>query len=168
MNTNDLNARSSLTRRQRRSQAPRVECLESRELLTYPAAGVNFLIYQAVVHHENTAFQVIAGVDNSLRNDLAGPGSPLAALTAAGVTHTTANAFVELEFEPGRELRAERRCSALPAVPVCLRPDLEPCPDHPQLAFRYNGLYQNGTEIATTFFRTRRTSLHIDRPELTS
>jgi|SRR5271165_955531 len=92
MNTNDLNARSSLTRRQRRSQAPRVECLESRELLTYPAAGVNFLIYQAVVHHHNTAFQTIAGVDNSLRTDLT--AGPLATLTTAGVTTTTANAFV--------------------------------------------------------------------------
>jgi hypothetical protein len=96
MNTNDLNARPSLTKRQRRAQAPRVECLESRELLAYPAAGVNFLIYQAVVHHQNTAFQVIAGVDNSLRNDLAGPGSPLAVLNAAGPNFTTAqaNAFV--------------------------------------------------------------------------
>ena len=70
MNINDLNVRSSLTRRQRRSQAPRVECLESRELLTYPFAGVNFLIYQAVVHHKNTAVQVINGVNKSLENDL--------------------------------------------------------------------------------------------------
>ncbi len=98
MNTNDLNARSSLTRRQRRSQAPRVECLESRELLTYPAPGVNFLIYQAVVHHQNTAFQTIAYVDNALRTDLTGfvPGSPspLAILNAAGVNPTTAAHFV--------------------------------------------------------------------------
>ena len=70
MNTNDLNARPSLTKRQRRSQAPRVECLESRELLTYPIAGVNFLIYQAVVHHKNTAFQVINGVNKSLSKRL--------------------------------------------------------------------------------------------------
>ena len=56
MNTSDLNARSALTKRQRRSHVPRVECLESRELLTYPAPGVNFLIYQAVVHHKNTAY----------------------------------------------------------------------------------------------------------------
>ena len=94
MNTNDLNARSSLTRRQRRSQAPRVECLESRELLTYPFAGVNFLIYEAVVQHKNTAFQAIAGVDNRLRTDLAGPGSPLAVLNAAGVNNNSAQAFV--------------------------------------------------------------------------
>ena len=55
MNTNDLNARSSLTRRQRRTQAPRVECLESRELLTYPFTFVNVGIFQAVHNHKNTA-----------------------------------------------------------------------------------------------------------------
>ena len=55
MNTNDLNARSSLTRRQRRTQAPRVECLESRELMAYPFPGVAFQINQALFHHKNTA-----------------------------------------------------------------------------------------------------------------
>ena len=63
MNTNDLNARSSLTRRQRRTQAPRVECLESRELLTYPFAGVAFQINQALFHHKNTAAATITGVN---------------------------------------------------------------------------------------------------------
>ena len=95
MNTNDLNARSSLTRRQRRSQAPRVECLESRELLTYPAAGVNFLINQALFHHKNTAVQVVTGVDKSLTADLT--AGPLATLIAGGpsaITPTSAQTFV--------------------------------------------------------------------------
>ena len=81
MNTNELNARSSLARRQRRGQAPRVECLESRELLTYPAAGVNFLIHEALFDHKNTAFQAINGVDSRLRNDLT--FGPLAILNSA-------------------------------------------------------------------------------------
>ena len=66
MNTNDLNARSSLTRRQRRTQAPRVECLESRELMAYPVLGVAYQINQALFHHKNTAPIVIAGVNASL------------------------------------------------------------------------------------------------------
>jgi hypothetical protein len=86
MNTNDLNARSSLTRRQRRTQAPRVECLESRELMAYPAFGVAFQINQALFHHKNTAAVIITGVNSSLRNDLAGPSSPLASLTATFTT----------------------------------------------------------------------------------
>ena len=81
MNTNKLNARSSLARRQRRGQAPRVECLESRELLTYPAAGVTFLINEALFHHKNTAFQVIDGVDSRLKNELI--SGPLAILNSA-------------------------------------------------------------------------------------
>jgi len=95
MNTNDLNARSSLTRRQRRSQAPRVECLESREVLSYPAAGVNYLIYEAVVKHKNTAVQVVTGVDKSLTADLT--AGPLATLIAGGpsaITPTSAQTFV--------------------------------------------------------------------------
>src|SRR5271157_4685468 len=96
MNTNDLNARSSLTRRQRRSQAPRVECLESRELLTYPAAGVAYLINQALFHHKNTAVQVVTGVNKSLTADLT--AGPLATLLSnggpSGITLTSAQTFV--------------------------------------------------------------------------
>jgi len=97
MNTSDLNARSALTKRQRRSHVPRVECLESRELLAYPFAGVNYLIHQAVVHHKNTALQTIAGVNASLDRDLA--SGPLASLTATFTSTglipvATANTFV--------------------------------------------------------------------------
>ena len=91
MNISDLNARSSLTKRQRRSLAPRVECLESREVLTYPAGTVNFLIYEAVVKHVNTAFLTINTVNNSLRSDLA--FGPYTQLVTAGVTTANANAF---------------------------------------------------------------------------
>jgi hypothetical protein len=86
MNTNDLNARSSLTKRQRRSQAPRVECLESRELLTYPAPLVQGLINQAVFAHRNTAVQTIALVDNALKIDLGATGLLGAPLTVLNAT----------------------------------------------------------------------------------
>ena len=92
MNTNKLNARSSLARRQRRGQAPRVECLESRELLTYPAAGVTFLVNKALFDHKNTAFQVINGVDSRLNTDLT--SGPLATLNSAPITTTTATTFL--------------------------------------------------------------------------
>ena len=73
MNTNDLNARFSVTKRQRRSQAPRVECLESRELLAgYPVVAVTGLVNAALFAHKNTAFQTINTVDNALRSDLIG------------------------------------------------------------------------------------------------
>ena len=94
MNTSDLNARSSLTRRQRRSQAPRVECLESREVLSYPAATVTHLINQALFHHKNTALQTIAVVNKTLTSELT--SGALATLTANGVaaiTTTTAQPF---------------------------------------------------------------------------
>ena len=81
MNTNDLNARSSLTKRQRRSQAPRVECLESRELLTYPAVAVQGLVNQALFAHRNTAFQTVALVDTGLKIDLGATGLPGTPLT---------------------------------------------------------------------------------------
>ena len=151
MNTNDLNARSSLTRRQRRSQAPRVECLESRELLTYPIAGVNFLIYQAVVHHKNTAFQVIAGVDNSLRIDLAGPGSPLAVLNAAGVTPTTANAFVNGVWHTVASYEQNAAAQLSPRFPFVYGQIFNHAQNILNGVIYHNGLYQNGTESATTF-----------------
>ena len=73
MNTNDLNARFSVTKRQRRSHAPRVECLESRELLAgYPVNAVSGLVNAALFAHKNTAFQTINTVDNALRSDLIG------------------------------------------------------------------------------------------------
>jgi len=119
MNTNDLNARPSLTRRQRRSQAPRVECLESRELLTYPIAGVNFLIFQAVVHHQNTAFQVINGVHNSLRSDLtSGPLTTLLATPTTSPTFVTAAAnFVITETAVVNNYEANAEAQLLPRFP---------------------------------------------------
>ena len=87
MNTSDLNARSPLTRRQRRGQAPRVECLESRELLTYPFLGVQYEIYQAVHNHKNTAVLTYTHVNATLTSDLT--AGPLATLTANGVAAIT-------------------------------------------------------------------------------
>ena len=153
MNTNDLNARSSLTRRQRRSQAPRVECLESRELLTYPAAGVNFLIYQAVVHHQNTAFQVIAGVDNSLRNDLAGPGSPLASLSAAGVNSNSAQTFVNNVGGVVASYEQGATAQLFPRFPFVYGQIVNHAQSILNGVTAQNTLYQTGHINATTFLR---------------
>jgi hypothetical protein len=156
MNTNDLNARSSLTRRQRRSQAPRVECLESRELLTYPAAGVNFLIYQAVVHHQNTAFQVIAGVDNSLRNDLAGPGSPLAVLNAAGPNFTTAqaNAFVVGVWRVVASYEQGAAAQLYPRFPFVYGQIFNHAQSILNGVVFHTGQFQLGNETPTQYFQT--------------
>ena len=96
MNTSDLNARSSLTKRQRRSLAPRVECLESREVLSYPTATVTHLINQALFHHKNTALQTIAVVNKTLTSELT--TGALATLLSnggpSGITLTSAQTFV--------------------------------------------------------------------------
>ena len=95
MNTSDLNARSSLTKRQRRSHVPRVEGLESRELMAYPGATVAYLINQALFHHKTTAPQVVAVVDKSLTADLtAGPLDTLIAGGPTAITLTSAQTFV--------------------------------------------------------------------------
>jgi len=150
MNTNDLNARSSLTKRQRRSHVPRVECLESREVLSYPALGVQYLINQALFHHRNTAFQTIAGVNNSLRADLAGP---LAGL-ATNVTHATANAFetsvwmVVASYEQGATAQLSPRFPWVYSQIV----------SHAQSILNgvvyFNGLYQTSSISSTNFFQS--------------
>ncbi len=151
MNTNDLNARPSLTRRQRRSQAPRVECLESRELLTYPFAGVNFLIYEAVVQHKNTAFQTIAGVDNRLRTDLAGPGSPLAVLNAAGVNNNSAQAFVSNVGGVVASYEQGATAQLFPRFPFVYGQIVNHAQSILNGVTAQNALFQNGNINATTF-----------------
>ena len=151
MNTNDLNARPSLTRRQRRSQAPRVECLESRELLTYPFAGVNFLIYEAVVQHKNTAFQAIAGVDNRLRTDLAGPGSPLAVLNAAGVNNNSAQAFVSNVGGVVASYEQGATAQLFPRFPFVYGQIVNHAQSILNGVTAQNALFQNGNINATTF-----------------
>ncbi len=151
MNTNDLNARPSLTTRQRRSQAPRVECLESRELLTYPFAGVNFLIYEAVVHHKNTAFQTIAGVDNRLRTDLAGPGSPLAVLNAAGVNNNSAQAFVSNVGGVVASYEQGATAQLFPRFPFVYGQIVNHAQSILNGVTAQNALFQNGNINATTF-----------------
>ncbi len=151
MNTNDLNARPSLTRRQRRSQAPRVECLESRELLTYPFAGVKFLIYEAVVQHKNTAFQTIAGVDNRLRTDLAGPGSPLAVLNAAGVNNNSAQAFVSNVGGVVASYEQGATAQLFPRFPFVYGQIVNHAQSILNGVTAQNALFQNGNINATTF-----------------
>ena len=151
MNTNDLNARPSLTRRQRRSQAPRVECLESRELLTYPFAGVNFLIYEAVVQHKNTAFQTIADVDNRLRTDLAGPGSPLAVLNAAGVNNNSAQAFVSNVGGVVASYEQGATAQLFPRFPFVYGQIVNHAQSILNGVTAQNALFQNGNINATTF-----------------
>jgi hypothetical protein len=151
MNTNDLNARPSLTKRQRRGQAPRVECLESRELLTYPIAGVNFLIYQAVVHHKNTAFQVINGVNMSLANDLT--TGPLATLKAAPITQATATAFVNTVTTEVRTYQTSANAQLWPRFPFVDNQIVTNAQNILNGITAQNALFQHGTINATTFAR---------------
>jgi hypothetical protein len=152
MNTSDLNARSSLTKRQRRGQAPRVECLESRELLAYPAAAVAFQINQALFHHKNTAPIVIAGVNASLDKDLT--SGPLATLAATGVTTTSASAF-----EAGvQSIVATYETSAAAQLSPRFGFVYGQIFNHAQSILNgvvfHTGLFQSGTESATTYFES--------------
>lgn len=115
MSTNDMNARSSLSRRQQRGLAPRVECLESRELLTYPTTGVAFLINQALFHHENTAFRAINLVNSALRNELT--AGALATLNAAPITIATATTFVNTVAAEAATFQTSANAQLLPRFP---------------------------------------------------
>ena len=152
MNTNDLNARSSLTRRQRRSQAPRVECLESRELLAgYPVVAVSGLVNAALFAHKNTAFQTITGVDNRLRTDLAGPGSPLAVLNAAGVNNNSAQAFVSNVGGVVASYEQGATAQLFPRFPFVYGQIVNHAQSILNGVTAQNALFQNGNINATTF-----------------
>ncbi len=149
MNTNALNARSSLARRQRRGQAPRVECLESRELLTYPAAGVTFLVNEALFHHKNTAFQVIDGVDSRLKSDLT--FGPLATLNSAPITTTTATTFLNSVTAEVQTYQANATAQLSPRFPFVWGEIVGNTTRIQNGITAQNALFQVGAINATTF-----------------
>jgi len=119
--------------------------------LTYPFAGVNFLIYEAVVQHKNTAFQAIAGVDNRLRTDLAGPGSPLAVLNAAGVNNNSAQAFVSNVGGVVASYEQGATAQLFPRFPFVYGQIVNHAQSILNGVTAQNALFQNGNINATTF-----------------
>jgi hypothetical protein len=118
MNISDLNARSSLTKRQRRSLAPRVECLESREVLSYPATGVQHLINQALFHHKNTGAQTIALVNKSLTSELTtGALATLATPSPSAITLASAQTFVSSVDSEVATFQSSASTQLLPRFP---------------------------------------------------